>query len=113
MTKWFDMNYHYLVPELTADQTFRLAATKPFDELSEAMAAGITAKPALVGPITYLLLSRSSDGAPLSLLERLLPVYAETIPRSPIWERPGFSSMKPRCGGPNSGRAAAWNAPTR
>ncbi|MCC6314509.1 MAG: 5-methyltetrahydropteroyltriglutamate--homocysteine S-methyltransferase [Thermomicrobiales bacterium] len=83
MTKWFDTNYHYLVPELTADQQFRLASDKPFAELAEATAAGIPAKPVLLGPLTFLLLAKQPDGerAPLALLDRLLPVYAAVIQR--------------------------------
>ena len=81
MTKWFDTNYHYIVPELSADTTFRLAATKPFDLLAEAKAAGVAAKPVLIGPITYLLLGKAHDESfdRLSLLDRLLPVYAEVV----------------------------------
>src|SRR5215212_4531055 len=85
LTKWFDTNYHYLVPEFSADQTFRLASDKPFAELAEAQAAGVPAKPVLLGPITFLLIGKMAgddDGAsPLSLLDALLPVYAETIQR--------------------------------
>ena len=85
LTKWFDTNYHYLVPELSADQTFRLASDKPFAELAEAQAAGIPAKPVLLGPITFLLLGKMTGGddaaSPLSLLDALLPVYAEVIQR--------------------------------
>ena len=58
LTKWFDTNYHYLVPEFSADQTFRLACDKPFAELAEAQAAGVPAKPVLLGPITFLLLGK-------------------------------------------------------
>src|SRR5829696_6923502 len=85
LTKWFDTNYHYLVPEFASDQTFRLASDKPFAELAEARAAGIPAKPVLVGPITFLLLGKMTGGddnaSPLSLLDALLPVYAEAIQR--------------------------------
>src|SRR3954471_5456415 len=85
LTKWFDTNYHYLVPEFSADQTFRLASDKPFAELTEAQAAGVPAKPVLLGPITFLLIGKMTGGeesaSPLSLLETLLPVYAETIQR--------------------------------
>ena len=85
LTKWFDTNYHYLVPEFSADQTFRLASDKPFAELAEAQAAGIPAKPVLLGPITFLLLGKMTGGddgaSPLSLLDALLPVYAEVIQR--------------------------------
>ena len=83
MTKWFDTNYHYLVPEFTADQTFRLASTKAVDEYREAKAQGIETRPVLLGPVSYLLLgkTRGSDFDPLSLLPRLLPVYAEVLRR--------------------------------
>ena len=81
MTKWFDTNYHYIVPELGPESTFRLASTKPFDALAEAQAAGVDAKVVLIGPITYLLLGKSEDDAfdRLSLLDALLPVYEEVI----------------------------------
>jgi 5-methyltetrahydropteroyltriglutamate--homocysteine methyltransferase len=81
MTKWFDTNYHYLVPEFTADQTFRLASTKALDEYREAKAQGIETRPVLLGPVSYLLLgkTRGDDFDRLSLLPRLLPVYAEVL----------------------------------
>jgi 5-methyltetrahydropteroyltriglutamate--homocysteine methyltransferase len=81
MTKWFDTNYHYLVPELGPDARFRLASTKPVDELAEARALGIAARPVLIGPVTFLLLAASTqDGfAPLDLLPRLLPVYERVL----------------------------------
>lgn len=83
MTKWFDTNYHYIVPEFQARTAFRLAATKPFDEFAEALALGIRTKPVLIGPLTYLHLGKSTDPAfeRLALLERLLPVYAEILRR--------------------------------
>jgi len=58
MTKWFDTNYHYLVPEFTADQTFRLASVKVVDEYLEAKTLGIDTRPVLLGPMTYLLLGK-------------------------------------------------------
>ena len=81
MTKWFDTNYHYLVPEFTADQTFRLASTKALHEYLEAKAQGIETRPVLLGPVSYLLLGKVRDGSfdPLSLLPRLLPIYAEVL----------------------------------
>lgn len=81
MTKWFDTNYHYLVPEFTAGQAFRLASTKAVREYREAKAQGIETRPVLLGPVSYLLLgkTRGADFEPLSLLPRLLPVYAETL----------------------------------
>jgi len=83
MTKWFDTNYHYIVPELGPDTTFSLASTKPFDELDEAQAAGAEAKPVLLGPVTYLLLGKSHQEGfdRLSLLDRILPVYEEIVTR--------------------------------
>ncbi|MFQ5955585.1 MAG: 5-methyltetrahydropteroyltriglutamate--homocysteine S-methyltransferase [Kiloniellales bacterium] len=83
MTKWFDTNYHYIVPEFDADQTFRLASTKPIDEFLEARALGIATRPVLLGPVTFLALGKSRDGKTerLSLLERVLPVYEEVLRR--------------------------------
>ena len=83
MTKWFDTNYHYLVPELSADQTFRLASTKPFDEFTEALALGIRTMPVLIGPVTFLHLAKTTDASfdRFSLLPRLVPVYAEILRR--------------------------------
>jgi 5-methyltetrahydropteroyltriglutamate--homocysteine methyltransferase len=83
MTKWFDTNYHFLVPELESTQTFRLASQKPFTELAEAIVDGVQAKVTLVGPVTFLLLSRSAGGEldRAALLERLLPVYEEVVAR--------------------------------
>lgn len=83
MTKWFDTNYHYIVPELRADQVFRLASEKLFDEVEEARALGLTPRPVLIGPLTYLWLAktRGGDFDRLVLLERLLPVYGEILAR--------------------------------
>jgi 5-methyltetrahydropteroyltriglutamate--homocysteine methyltransferase len=82
MTKWFDTNYHYLVPELGPDTEFTLAGTKPLDEYREARALGIETRPVLVGPVTFLLLSKGTDGfAPLDLLDALLPRYADLLAR--------------------------------
>ena len=84
MTKWFDTNYHYLVPELGSDSTFELDATKPLTEHREALDAGVPTRPVVLGPISFLLLSKAGPGAtpgfdPLSLLDRLLPVYVELL----------------------------------
>ena len=82
MTKWFDTNYHYIVPELAPAATFRLASDKPFTELTEVQATGKPTKVVLVGPITFLLLSKVVDGgSPLTFLPGLLPVYTEVIAR--------------------------------
>lgn len=81
MTKWFDTNYHYMVPEFRQGQTFSLASRKPIDEYNEAKALGYQTRPVLVGPVTFLKLGKSPEGGfdPLSLLERLLPVYVEVL----------------------------------
>lgn len=81
MTKWFDTNYHYIVPEFTKDQAFALSSTKPFDEFSEAKALGIVTKPVLLGPVTFLLLGKEKAAGfhRLNLLDRLIPVYAEIL----------------------------------
>ncbi|MEV4921670.1 5-methyltetrahydropteroyltriglutamate--homocysteine S-methyltransferase [Streptomyces roseoverticillatus] len=84
MTKWFDTNYHYLVPELGPDTVFTADSAKQVAELKEALALGLTARPVLVGPVTYLLLAKPAPGVaagfePLTLLDRLLPVYAEVL----------------------------------
>jgi 5-methyltetrahydropteroyltriglutamate--homocysteine methyltransferase len=81
MTKWFDTNYHYIVPEFDRNQVFRLASTKPVDEFLEGRAAGVTTKPVLIGPVTFLLLGKTRIARfdRLELLSRLLPVYAEVL----------------------------------
>ena len=81
MTKWFDTNYHYIVPELSADTTFALTGTKPSALLKTAQDAGVNGKVVLIGPLTFLLLGKAHDDAfnPLTLLDRLVPVYAELI----------------------------------
>jgi 5-methyltetrahydropteroyltriglutamate--homocysteine methyltransferase len=82
MTKWFDTNYHYIVPELGPDTEFTLAGGKPLDEYREARASGIKTRPVLVGPVTFLLLSKGVDGfRPLDLLDTLLPRYADLLAR--------------------------------
>jgi 5-methyltetrahydropteroyltriglutamate--homocysteine methyltransferase len=77
MTKWFDTNYHYLVPELTRGQNFSLSSTKAWDEFRQAKAEGIVTRPVLLGPISWLKLAKSKDSDldPLSLLSGLLSVY--------------------------------------
>ncbi|MFB7352870.1 5-methyltetrahydropteroyltriglutamate--homocysteine S-methyltransferase [Streptomyces gardneri] len=84
MTKWFDTNYHYLVPELGPDTVFTADSSRQVAALGEALAEGLGARPVLVGPVTYLLLAKPAPGVaadfdPLSLLDRLLPVYAEVL----------------------------------
>ncbi|HEX2874189.1 MAG TPA: 5-methyltetrahydropteroyltriglutamate--homocysteine S-methyltransferase [Polyangiaceae bacterium] len=80
MTKWFDTNYHYIVPELSAETSFRLDASRLLAQLAEARQAGVAAKPVLIGPVTYLWLGKAKDGSErLSLLPKLLPVYRELL----------------------------------
>ncbi|MFS2160891.1 5-methyltetrahydropteroyltriglutamate--homocysteine S-methyltransferase [Pseudomonas sp. Pseusp122] len=83
LTKWFDTNYHYLVPEFSADQRFLLSWEQLFDEVDEALALGHKVKPVLIGPLTYLWLGKTKgdDFDKLDLLERLLPVYGEILGR--------------------------------
>ena len=84
MTKWFDTNYHYIVPEFHSETTFSLANDKVFNELAEAQKLGINGKPVLIGPVTYLSLgkvqeSKKPDFDPFSLLDSLVNVYVEII----------------------------------
>ena len=84
MTKWFDTNYHYLVPELGPETGFRLANEWIVENFTAARQAGFTTRPVLVGPVSFLLLSKAADGAgagfePLSRLADVLPVYAEVL----------------------------------
>ncbi len=80
MTKWFDTNYHYIVPEFDAQTAFKLDASRLVDQLAEARTTGVTAKPVIIGPITYLALGKAKDGSDkLALLPRLLPVYASLL----------------------------------
>ena len=83
MSKWFDTNYHYLVPEFVRDQRFALSSHKLFDEINEALALGHRVKPVIPGPLTYLWLGKTKGGDfdKLELLERLLPVYADILCR--------------------------------
>ncbi|WP_104101197.1 5-methyltetrahydropteroyltriglutamate--homocysteine S-methyltransferase [Cryobacterium sp. M96] len=86
MTKWFDTNYHYLVPEIGPETEFTLAGTRLVREFEEAKAAGFLTRPVIVGPVTFLLLSKPSDEAPagfspLDRLDDLVPVYAALLQR--------------------------------
>src|SRR5690606_2224817 len=83
MTKWFDTNYHYLVPEFHKDQTFSLFSTKVVDEFNEARQLGIKTKPVLIGPVSYLLLGKEKEEGfdRIELIKNLLPVYVEILKR--------------------------------
>ncbi|MGF6241968.1 5-methyltetrahydropteroyltriglutamate--homocysteine methyltransferase [Paraburkholderia sp. GAS38] len=80
MTKWFDTNYHYIVPEFSAGTEFKLDPSRLLEQLAEAKAQGLKVKPVIVGPVTYLALGKTKDDSDkLALLPRLLPVYAELL----------------------------------
>jgi 5-methyltetrahydropteroyltriglutamate--homocysteine methyltransferase len=80
MTKWFDTNYHYLVPRLARDQRFVLTENRPLAHFREALALAIRTRPVLLGPVSFLLLSKSEDGSdPLDLLDSLLPLYRQVL----------------------------------
>ncbi len=81
MTKWFDTNYHYIVPEFSHDTTFSLSSTKVIDEYEEAKAQGVDTRPVVIGPVSFLLLGKThaDDLDALDLLDDLLPVYAEVL----------------------------------
>jgi len=83
MTKWFNTNYHYIVPEFSPDQTFQCLSSKIFDEFEEAKSVGINTKPVLIGPVSFLLLGKEKDTPDgfhrLDLLDELLPVYQKIL----------------------------------
>jgi len=81
MTKWFDTNYHYIVPELSSQATFRLDSSRLLTQLAEARQAGVPAKPVIIGPVTYLWLGKAKDGSDrLGLLPKLLPIASSWRP---------------------------------
>ncbi|MDM8085202.1 5-methyltetrahydropteroyltriglutamate--homocysteine S-methyltransferase [Cellulomonas cellasea] len=84
MTKWFDTNYHYLVPEIGPETEFRYASDRPVREFAEGLADGVLTRPVIVGPVTYLALAKATEGSPegFSPIDRLadvLPVYATLL----------------------------------
>ena len=81
MTKWFDTNYHYMVPEFHRDQQFRLFSTKVIDEFYEAKELGIITKPVFLGPVSYLLLGKEREEGfeRIDLIKNILPVYLEIL----------------------------------
>jgi 5-methyltetrahydropteroyltriglutamate--homocysteine methyltransferase len=81
MTKWFDTNYHYIVPEFRKNQPFKLFSTKVVDEFYEAQQLGIKTKPVLIGPVSYLLLGKEKESGfdRIDLLKNLLPVYIDIV----------------------------------
>ena len=83
MTKWFDTNYHYIVPEFKKDQEFSFFSSKVVDEFEEAKNAGFTTKPVLIGPVSFLLLGKEKEGGfhRIELLNNILPIYVEILGR--------------------------------
>ncbi len=86
MTKWFDSNYHYLVPEIGPETAFRLADDRIVRQVAEAAADGVTVRPVIVGPVTLLALSKAAEGvapsfSPLGRIDDLIPVYRELLQR--------------------------------
>lgn len=81
MTKWFDTNYHYIVPEIGPDTTFSLHPDKVLAELEEALRQGVPARPVIIGPLTFLALSKAVDGGaePIERLDEVLPLYARLL----------------------------------
>ena len=80
MTKWFDTNYHYIVPEFAADTTFKLDSSRLLTQLEQARQLKVNAKPVLIGPVTYLWLGKAKDDSDkLALLNSLLPVYVQLL----------------------------------
>jgi 5-methyltetrahydropteroyltriglutamate--homocysteine methyltransferase len=81
MTKWFDTNYHYIVPEFLKDQQFKLFSTKLLDEYNESVRLGIKTKPVIIGPVSYLLLGKEKESGfdRIDLIKNILPVYIELL----------------------------------
>ncbi|MCT4318816.1 5-methyltetrahydropteroyltriglutamate--homocysteine S-methyltransferase [Elizabethkingia anophelis] len=81
MTKWFDTNYHYIVPEFSKGQSFKLFSNKIINEFIGARQIGINAKPVILGPVSYLLLGKEKEEGfeKLDLIDNLLPVYLEIL----------------------------------
>jgi 5-methyltetrahydropteroyltriglutamate--homocysteine methyltransferase len=84
MTKWFDTNYHYLVPEIGPETLFSYSSDRPVREFAEALAEGVLTRPVIVGPVTYLALAKATEGspedfAPIDRLHDVLPVYARLL----------------------------------
>lgn len=81
MTKWFDTNYHFIVPEFEKDMTFKLSSTKIIDEYNEAKALGIQTRPVIIGPVTFMMLGKAAEDneSPCDQMPALLAVYAELL----------------------------------
>jgi 5-methyltetrahydropteroyltriglutamate--homocysteine methyltransferase len=86
MTKWFNTNYHFLVPEIGPETTFRLDPSKPISEFVEALSIGIETRPVILGPVSFLLLAKKSETAPddfnpIDRLDDILPLYIDLLER--------------------------------
>ena len=83
MTKWFDTNYHYLVPEIDDTTSFSLHPEKVLDDLAEAVAEGIPARPVVLGPVSYLKLAKATEGSgdPIGRVDELVPLYVDLLAR--------------------------------
>lgn len=79
MTKWFDTNYHYLVPELGPQTTFTLHPETVLDQLGEAIELGVPARPVIIGPVTFLKLAKTAGAAALERIDELVPLYRELL----------------------------------
>ncbi|MFI9532735.1 5-methyltetrahydropteroyltriglutamate--homocysteine S-methyltransferase [Nocardia fusca] len=79
MTKWFDTNYHYLVPELGPDTTFGLHPEDLLAQVAEAIELGVPARPVVIGPVTFLKLAKTTGGAALDRIAELIPLYRELL----------------------------------
>ena len=80
MTKWFDTNYHYMVPEFEMSTTFKLDAARIIDQITEAKNLGLKPKPVIIGPVTYLAIGKEKDNSnKLDLLPKLLDTYVELL----------------------------------
>ncbi len=115
MTKWFDTNYHYIVPEFARDQKFTLASTKPIDEFTEAQRLGIRTRPVLLGPVSFLCLA--SPGIQVSSRSICSTTCCPSTRRScSAWERPARSGSRwtspAWCSTSTTRRALPMSAPT-
>lgn len=112
MTKWFNTNYHYLVPEIGPDTPISLALTTPVDRFEEARGTGFSVRPTLVGPLTYLLLAKPAASAPedyrpLDRLDDVIAVYAELLTVAATAGVPWFQFDEPGVTSDNLGVSEA------
>ena len=111
MTKWFDTNYHYMVPELEKDQHFTLASRKPIEEYQEAKALGYQTRPVLVGPITFLKLAKSKNtGFNTALAARPVAAGLHRSAARTRWSRRGMGPDRRAVSGARPRRDSAAGA---